>query len=384
MNMDKKKIRVVVLGATGSVGTSALNVIRADRERFDVVGLSGRTRLAELAALCREFGCSRAVTADPARLEELRRLLPGCTCGAGISGMTELACAPETETLLCAVAGADGLLPVMEALKAGKKVALASKEVLVLAGDLVMPLARPETLLPVDSEHAAVRQCLEGRRPQEIRKIILTASGGPFRTWGKEAILTASPEQALRHPTWNMGRKITVDSASMMNKALELVEAHHLFGVGPEGLGVLIHPQSQIHALVELADGSFIAQAAVPDMRLPTAWALTWPDRGSFDFPAYDWRTAGEMSFFEPDRAKFPSFDFADAALRAGGTLPGVMSAANDVAVERFLAREIPFGGIWRIIEQVMAAHTLSRAGSLDEIMAADAWARAKAREVRS
>ena len=383
MNMERKKINVAVLGATGSVGSSVLEVIRADRERFNVTGLSSRSRLKELAALCREFGCPRAVTADPARLGELRSLLPDCVCGAGVSGMTDLACAPGTETLLCAVAGADGLLPVMAALKAGKRVALASKEVLVLAGDLVMKLATPETLLPVDSEHAAVRQCLEGRRPDEVRKIILTASGGPFRTWEKEAILKASPEEALRHPTWHMGRKITVDSASMMNKALELVEAHHLFGAGPEQLGVLIHPQSRIHALVELTDGSFIAQAAGPDMRLPAAWALTWPDRGNFNFPVYDWRTAGEMSFFEPERQKFPSFDFADAALRAGGTLPGVMSAANDVAVERFLNREIPFGGIWKIIEKVMNAHTPRPQSSLEDIMDADARARAQAREIR-
>ena len=297
--------------------------------------------------------------------------------------MAEMASAPETDIVLCAVAGADGLLPVISALKAGKKVAIASKEVLVLAGDLVMSLATPENLLPVDSEHSGVRQCLQGRRSDEVEKIILTASGGPFRTWGKDEIMKASVEQALKHPTWNMGRKITIDSASMMNKALELVEAHHLFGVGHEKLGVLIHPQSRIHAMVELTDGSLIAQTAIPDMRLPVAWALTYPERGRFDFPRYDWSKGGEMSFFEIDRNRFPSFDFADEALKTGGTLPGVMSAANDIAVERFLKGEIPFGGIWKIIENVMGTHVSEPQSSLEQIMAVDKEARIKAREVR-
>ncbi|MBR2373380.1 MAG: 1-deoxy-D-xylulose-5-phosphate reductoisomerase [Lentisphaeria bacterium] len=381
--MMKEKINVVILGASGSVGTSGINVIRADRGRFNIVGMSGYSRMKELAELCREFNCPKAVAADERHLDELRSLLPGTQCSGGISAMTDLACAPETDIVLCAVAGADGLLPVIAALKAGKKVAIASKEVLVLAGDLVMSMATPDTLLPVDSEHSGVRQCLQGCRSDEIEKIIITASGGPFRTWKKEDILKASVQQALKHPTWNMGRKITIDSASMMNKALELVEAHHLFGVGREKLGVLVHPQSRIHAMVELTDGSLIAQTAIPDMRLPVAWALTYPERGRFDFPRYDWSKGGEMSFFEADREKFPSFDFADAALETGGTLPGVMSAANDIAVERFLKEEIPFGGIWKIIEKVMSAHVPEKQSSLEQIMAVDKEARIKAREVR-
>ena len=381
--MEEKRKNVVILGASGSVGSSGINVIREAPEKFRITAMSGYSRMPELAALCREFDCPCAVAADPAHYGELKELLPQCRCLAGIEGMAEAACAPETDIVLCAVAGADGLLPVIAALKAGKQVAIASKEVLVLAGELVMKLARPGQLLPVDSEHAGVWQCLEGRRPDEVRKIILTASGGPFRLWEKEKILSATVEQALRHPTWNMGRKITVDSASMMNKALELVEASRLYKAGSEKLGVIIHPQSKIHAMVELTDGSLIAQVAVPDMRLPTAWALTWPERGNFNFPAYDWRTGGVMEFFEPDREKFPSFDFAETALRAGGTLPGVMSAANDVAVERFLNRQIPFGGIWRIIEKVMEQHNCLHDLSLEEILAVDRETRIRAREVK-
>lgn len=379
----KERKNVVILGASGSVGTSALNVIRADRERFRVTAMSGYSRMEELAALCREFECPCAVAADPARYSELEKLLPGCRCLSGIEGMAAAACADETDILLCAVAGADGLLPVIAALKAGKKVAIASKEVLVLAGELVMGLAAPGQLLPVDSEHAGVWQCLEGRRPEEVKKIILTASGGPFRLWEKEKILSASVEEALRHPTWNMGRKITIDSASMMNKALELVEANRLFRVGPEKLGVIIHPQSKIHAMVELTDNSLIAQVAVPDMRIPAAWALTYPERSNFNFPACDWRSGGVMEFFEPDTEKFPSFGFAHAAMDAGGTLPGVMSAANDIAVERFLKHEIPFGGIWQIIDRVMSAHDCRHGLTLEEILDVDREARIRAYEVK-
>ena len=381
--MIEKKKNVVILGASGSVGSSALRVIRAGKEKFRITGMSGYSRMEELAKLCLEFDCPKAAAADPAQYSKLRSLLPGRECLSGIEGMTALASAPETDILLCAVAGADGLLPVIAALKAGKKVAIASKEVLVLAGEVVMHLAKPGQLLPVDSEHAAVFQCLQGRTPGEVKKIILTASGGPFRTWDKEKILSASVTEALRHPTWNMGRKITIDSASMMNKALELVEAHHLFGVPAEKLSVIIHPQSLIHSMVELTDGSLIAQGALPDMRLPVAWALSHPDRYGFDFPGFDWKKGGLMEFFEPDKEKFPSFDFAENALKQGGSLPGVMSGANDVAVERFLSGEIPFGKIWKIIGQIMESHTVCYHSSLEELLAIDRETRIKAREIK-
>ena len=381
--MDPQRKNVVILGASGSVGSSAVRVIRAAREKFRITAMSGYSRMEELAALCREFECPCAVAADPARYEELKGLLPGTRCLSGIEGMAEAAAAPETEILRRAGAGADGLLPVIAALKAGKKVAIASKEVLVLAGELVMKLARPGQLLPVDSEHAGVWQCLERCGEKEVKKIIITASGGPFRLWEKEKILNATVEEALRHPTWNMGKKITIDSASMMNKALELVEANRLFRVTADQLGVIVHPQSKVHAMVELTDGSLLAQIAVPDMRLPTAWALTYPERGAFDFPPYDWVKGGTMEFFEPDTEKFPSFGFADAAMRTGGTLPGVMSAANDIAVERFLRREIPFGGIWKIIGKVMEEHKVLYNSTLEEILAVDRESRIKAHEVK-
>ena len=381
--VDEKRKNVVVLGASGSVGSSALAVLRETKEKFRITGMSGFARMKELSALCREFDVPCAVAADPAFYTELKELLPGRKCLAGIEGMTALAEAPETDILFCAVAGADALLPVAAALKAGKKVALASKEVLVLAGELIMKLAAPGQLLPVDSEHAALWQCLEGRRPDEVKKLLLTASGGPFRTWEKEKIANASVAEALRHPTWNMGRKITVDSASMMNKALELVEARHLFGAPPEKLGVIVHPQSRIHAMVELTDGSLIAQAGMPDMRLPAAWALNYPDRMGHSFPDYDWRTGGVLEFFEPDKEKFPSFGFAEAALQAGGTLPGVMSAANDGAVARFLKGEISFGSIWKIIGKMMEQHTVRPQSSIEEMIAIDGETRKKALEMK-
>ena len=381
--MDPQRKNVVILGASGSVGSSAVRVIRAAREKFRITAMSGYSRMEELAALCREFESPCAVAADPARYEELKGLLPGTKCLSGIEGMAEAAAAPETDILLCAVAGADGLLPVIAALKAGKKVAIASKEVLVLAGELVMKLARPGQLLPVDSEHAGVWQCLERCGEKEVKKIIITASGGPFRLREKEKILNATVEEALRHPTWNMGKKITIDSASMMNKALELVEANRLFKVTADQLGVIVHPQSKVHAMVELTDGSLLAQIAIPDMRLPVAWALTHPERGAFDFPPYDWVKGGVMEFFEPDTEKFPSFGFADAAMRKGGTLPGVMSAVNDIAVERFLNREIPFGGIWKIIGRMMESHKVLYNSTLEEILAVDRETRIKAREIK-
>ena len=384
MKMSENKVKnVVILGASGSVGSSACSVVRASQGKFRITAMSGHSRMEELAALCKEFDCPCAIASDEKHLSTLKQLLPGTRCLGGIEGMAEAAAAPETDILLCAVAGADGLLPVIAALKAGKQVAIASKEVLVLAGELVMGIAGKNQLLPVDSEHAGVWQCLEGRSPDEVKKIILTASGGPFRLWEKEKILAASVEQALRHPTWNMGRKITVDSASMMNKALELIEASRLYKTPPEKLGVIIHPQSKIHAMVELTDGSLIAQVAIPDMRIPTAWAMSYPERGAFDFPPYDWRTGGVMEFFEPDTEKFPSFGFADAAMRAGGTLPGVMSAANDIAVEKFLNNEIPFGGIWRIIDKVMNSHKVLHNSTLEEILAVDRETRIKARELK-
>lgn len=381
--MDGKRKNVVVLGASGSVGSSALAVLREAKDQFRITGMSGFRRMKELAALCREFDVPCAVAADPAFYSELKTLLPEKACLAGIEGMTALAEAPETDILFCAVAGADALFPVAAALKAGKKVALASKEVLVLAGELIAALGAPEQLLPVDSEHAALWQCLQGREKNEVKKLLLTASGGPFRTWEKEKILKASVAEALRHPTWSMGRKITVDSASMMNKALELIEARHLFDVPPEKLGVIVHPQSRIHAMAELTDGSLIAQAGMPDMRLPAAWALNYPDRRTYNFPPYDWRTGETLTFFEPDKEKFPSFGFAEAALKAGGTLPGVMSAANDAAVARFLDGKIPFGGIWQIIGKMMEQHTVRPQSSIEEMIALDRETRIKALEMK-
>jgi len=234
----------------------------------------------------------------------------------------------------------------------------------------------------VDSEHAALHQCLADRDRSQVKKLILTASGGPFRETPKGLIERATVAEALNHPTWSMGRKITIDSASMMNKALELVEAKHLFHVPGEKLGVLIHPQSRVHALIEMADGSFIAQVGHPDMQFPAAYALSYPERLELPMPRFDW-TAVPLTFFEPDRSKFPSFGFADEALKKGGTLPAVMNAANEVAVERFLKGEIPFGGIWKIVGSVMERHTPAPQESIEQLITVDAEAKAAAKEIR-
>lgn len=380
-------LNVTVLGATGSIGKSTADVLAANRDKFSVYALAAKNNLAELSRQCEMFSPRLVITASEEKYPELQRLLAGKTqVACGMEAMIAAATAPEVDIVLCAIVGTSGILPVIAALKAGKKVALASKEVLVLAGELVMQAAAESPggmIVPVDSEHSGVFQCLAGRSSCEIRNVWLTASGGPFREWEREKILHASLKDALAHPTWNMGRKVTIDSASMMNKALELIEAKYLFDLSPERLGVIINPQSVVHALAELTDGSMLAQMSVPDMRLAIAYGLSYPERlekpGSF----LDLAKLAELKFFAPDPVKFPSLEFAYAALRAGGTLPAVMNAANEVAVDRFCAGEIEFGDIWRIVGGVMGAMSVEPQHSLEQVLAFDAEARGRARQWR-
>ncbi|MBE6399244.1 MAG: 1-deoxy-D-xylulose-5-phosphate reductoisomerase [Lentisphaerae bacterium] len=379
--------QVVVLGASGSIGRGAADVLAANRDRFAVYALAAKNNIAELAAQAERLKPQVVITAAEDKFEALRSQVPaGVRCACGMEAMEEIVQRPEVDIVLCAIVGTGGIRPVLAALRAGKKVALASKEVLVLAGELVMKAAAASPgggIIPVDSEHSGVFQCLAGRRRDEIAKIWLTASGGPFRTWDRLRIERASLQDALAHPTWNMGQKITIDSASMMNKALELVEAKYLFNVDADQLGVIVNPQSIIHALAELTDGSMIAQMSVPDMRLAIGYALAYPERPAKPGSRLDLSAVGKLELFAPDKEKFPSLQFADAALRAGGTLPAVMNAANEVAVERFCRGEINFGGIWKIVETVMNETTPAPQQSLEQVLAADAEARVRAWQVK-
>ncbi len=379
--------KIVVLGASGSIGKSTADVLKCNRERFSVHALAAKENIAELVRQAAELSPDMVITAAENKFGQLQQMVPaGVRCGCGMDAMIDAVVAPDVDIVVCAIVGTAGILPVLAALQAGKRVALASKEVLVLAGELVMQAAAASPggeIIPVDSEHSGVFQCLAGRRRDEISKIWLTASGGPFRTWEKARIENASLADALAHPTWNMGRKITIDSASMMNKALELVEAKYLFGVGADQLDVIVNPQSVIHALAELSDGSMIAQMSVPDMRLAIGYALCYPERPEKPGSLLDLAKVAKLELFAPDKDKFPSLRFADAALRAGGTLPAVMNAANEVAVERFIRGEITFGGIWRIVEKVMEDSSVEAQHSLEQVIAADAEARRRAWEVK-
>ena len=383
--MEKK--RVVLLGATGSIGQNSCAILSANTDRYETVAVAARSSLDALADAAVKLNAGIALTTDTARESELAAKLPaGIRAASGMDELLNIVTAPEVDIVVCAIIGTAGIKPVLAAIEAGKTIALASKEVMVAAGDLVNAAlkANPQAkLLPVDSEHSGVFQCLEGRRTDEVDTIWLTASGGPFRTWSAEKIANATVAEALAHPTWSMGRKITIDSASMMNKALELVEARYLFAKYNAKLDVLVHPQSAVHALIELTDGSLIAQCGYPDMKLPIAYALSYPERLPFPGGRLSLAKLGTMEFFAPDRKKFPAFDFADAALAQGGTLPCAMNAANEVAVERFCNGEINFGSIYRIIDRVMSDWHNEAQSSFAQLQEADCEARRKANEVR-
>ena len=372
---------VVILGATGSIGKSAARVLEALPGHFRVIGLVARNNTGELARQAALFRPRLTVTTAPERLDELKSALPsGLAAAAGDAPVLDLVTAPETDTVLCAIVGTGGLEPVIAALRAGKRVALASKEVMVMAGELIrreLAASPGGEIVPVDSEHSAIFQCLAGRPAREVKKLWLTASGGPFREWSAERIAAATLRDALAHPTWDMGPKVTIDSASLMNKALELIEARHLFNVPPERLKVVIHPQSLVHSMVELCDGSFIAQMSKPDMRFAIQYALTWPERAAEGgLPELDFARLVSLDFREPDRSRFPSLDFAYHAMHIGGTMTAAMNAANEVAVDKFRRGEIGFAAIWTIIEKTMSAHHTEPQSDLAAIRDADRRAR--------
>jgi 1-deoxy-D-xylulose-5-phosphate reductoisomerase len=401
--MEVKRKRVVVLGATGSIGESAIKVARDIPERMEIVALAAKSNARKLAQQANLLQPEAICLVDESKLGELcAGLKYHPKIFAGEDGLEEIACLASAEMVLVAVVGTGGLRPALAALEAGKDLAIASKEILVMAGEAVMKAAirKRAKVLPVDSEHNAIFQCLAGRGLGEtagpcqedqaetpfsnkgyggIRRIILTASGGPFRETPREQFDAITPEQALKHPTWNMGRKITIDSATLFNKGLEMIEAHWLFGVEMGRVEVVVHPQSIVHSMVEFADGSVLAQLSHSDMCFPIQYAVTWPQRVANTLPPLDFGKLAKLEFAAPRLQDFPALNLARHAGEAGGTLPAVLNAANEVAVSAFLDRRISFPRIWQLVEEVMNRHTSVANPPLDAILGADRWARAEA-----
>jgi 1-deoxy-D-xylulose-5-phosphate reductoisomerase len=367
--------KIAILGATGSIGKSTLDLVERSPDRFEVVAVTAATNVEALAGIARRTGAKLAVVADSSRLKELQELLAGtpCRAAAGEDALIEAA-AGEAELVIAAIVGCAGLRSVMAAVEAGKTVALANKEALVTAGELMTGAARARgaTLLPVDSEHNAIFQCLAGSRKEDISKIVLTASGGPFRTASAAMMGSATPAQAVAHPNWSMGAKISVDSATLMNKGLELIEAHYLFGLPSNRIDILIHPQSVIHSMVEFIDGSVLAQLGSPDMRIPIAYALAWPERIATPAQRLDLAAVARLDFEIPDVTRFPALRLAREALEAGGAAPIVLNAANEVAVASFLAGEIRFPDIVRAVAEALDRAELEAPGSIDEVLEID------------
>lgn len=381
-----KRKKVVLLGSTGSIGGSTLEVARQLPERVELIGLAANSSVEALAEQVRETGVREVAIYDASKEAELKALLPdGVKVRVGAEGLAELATLEEADMVLVAIVGTAGLQPALAAIEAGKDLAVASKEILVMAGEVVTAAAEKHgvRLLPVDSEHNAIFQCLDGHRggTDEVSRLILTASGGPFRTMPAEQLEAVTVEQALKHPTWEMGRKITIDSASLFNKGLEMIEARWLFGIGMEKIDVIVHPQSIVHSMVEFMDGSVLAQLSRTDMGFPIQYALTWPERLKGGLKPLDFAELAKLEFEAPRENDFPALRLARSAGLKGGTLPAVFNAANEVAVDAFVDRRLSFPGIWRVVEAAMDGHEWEDASSLDTVVKADAWARAFAAE---
>ena len=404
-----KRKRVVILGATGSIGESALKVARDIPERMEIAGLAAKSNAQKLAEAANEVRPESVCLVDKTQIDALRRALDyQPRIFSGEVGLREIACLTDADMVLVAIVGTGGLRPALAAIEAGKDLAVASKEILVMAGEIVIRQARENgvNVLPVDSEHNAIFQCLEGKRStlnaqhptsnkgdspldvgrwtldvSDVRRIILTASGGPFRETPRKDFDSITPEQALKHPTWNMGPKISVDSATLFNKGWEMIEAHWLFGVEMKRVEVVIHPQSIVHSMVEFADGSTLAQLSHSNMRFPIQYAVTWPDRVPNSLPPLDFSKLSKLEFFTPRYDDFPALNLARRAGETGGTLPAVMNAANEIAVATFLDRQVRFPHIWQIVGEVMNRHKSVAHADLDAILEADQWARAQARK---
>ena len=396
---------IVILGSTGSIGENTLKVAAELPDAVRVVGLATRTKVTRVIDQALQFGVNVIAVEDARAAREAETLARphGIAVWPGAEGVAALAAYAQADIAVCALVGLAGLRPVLAALDAGHDVALATKEVLVSAGELVMRRRADVgvSLLPVDSEHNALFQCLQSpaykpacvrnerhgvkpwdanqRAEDRVARLVLTASGGPFASRKEMDFERVTPEQALAHPRWCMGRKVTIDSATMMNKGLEILEARWLFNIPVEKVGVVVHPESIVHSLVTFVDGSMLAQLSLPDMRFPIQYALTWPDRAATQLPCLDLVRQGSLTFFDTDESRFPSLRLVREAAQAGGTLPAVLNAADEVAVEAFLAGAIPFSGIWRTVEAVMAAHDVRPCDDFDKVFEADAWARRQA-----
>jgi 1-deoxy-D-xylulose-5-phosphate reductoisomerase len=379
--------RLAVVGSTGSIGQNTLRVVEHLSDRFQIFALAANSTVDRLAEQTAAFRPNVVAITDPSRVEEFRSRctamrIPVPEVVTGERGLRQIASAGEVDIVVSAAVGAAGLAPTYSAVASGKTVALANKEAMVLAGELLRKTASRTgaRLIPVDSEHSAVDQCLRSGEHGEVRRLILTASGGPFRETPAERFATITPEEALNHPTWRMGKRITIDSATLLNKGLEVIEARWLFNIPPEKIDIMVHPQSIVHSMVEFVDGSVIAQLGTADMRQPIQYALTYPERLHSPVPCLDWATVSRLDFALPDRQKFPCIGLAYRAIQMGGTAPAVLNAADEVVVQGFLERIIPFSAIPEIIAATLEAHVLRAADSLETILEADAWARTEAR----
>tara|TARA_B100000686_G_C16706835_1_gene926791 strand:+ start:15 stop:1166 length:1152 start_codon:yes stop_codon:yes gene_type:complete len=376
--------KISILGSTGSIGINTLDVIEEHPDRFEVFALSAGKNVELLARQVRQFRPKIVSVFDSSKIDCLREALEGqpVQIVSGESGNIEIATLSEVDMVVSGIVGAAGLFPTYEAIRAGKTIALANKETLVVAGELMIEAARGKSeIIPVDSEHSAIFQVLNGESTEHIKKIILTASGGPFRTWSLEKMKTVTVREALNHPNWSMGSKITIDSATMMNKGLEYIEAKWLFGTDIP-VEIVVHPQSVIHSMVEFVDTSIMAQLGMPDMRVPIAYALCYPDRLDANLPSLDLARLGQMTFETPDTEKFPCIKLAMEALTAGETMPAVLNAANEVAVGGFLEGHIPFKDIPEIIRSILERHKPKSVSMLEEVLHADRWARGEARKL--
>ncbi len=379
MKTDKKR-QIAILGSTGSIGTQTLQVVEEHPECFEVYAITANTRVEELIAQARKFKPEAVVIADETKYETLKEALANLPVKvyAGYESICQIVQAEPIDIVVTAMVGFSGLRPTIEAIKAGKAIALANKETMVVAGELITHLAieNKVPILPVDSEHSAIFQCLAGESGNKIEKLILTASGGPFRTFTAKELEAVTKEQALRHPNWSMGAKITIDSATMMNKGFEVMEAKWLFGVEAKDIEVVVHPQSVIHSMIQFADGAVKAQLGTPDMRLPIMYALSYPTRLSSSFPRLDFNTLGELTFEKPNLDIFPNLRFAYDALAMGGNMPCVVNAANEVGVAAFLADRIKFTDMNRLIERAMQSANFCQKPRLDDYLATDAEVR--------
>ncbi len=374
--------RISILGATGSIGRSTLDLVERSPERFEVVALTAQTNVRALADAARRTRAELAVIGDRAHLDELRSALngTGCRIAAGEEGLIEAA-SSGADWVMAAIVGCAGLVPTMAAVEAGKTVALANKEALVTAGSLMTDAAHRtgSTLLPVDSEHNAIFQCLAGSRKEDVARLVLTASGGPFRLSSLEEMRAATPAQAVAHPRWSMGAKISVDSATLMNKGLEVIEAHHLFGLASDRIDIVVHPQSIVHSLVEFVDGSFLAQLGSADMRIPIAYTLAWPERMETPSERLSLPAVGRLDFEPPDPVRFPALRLARDALERAGGSPIILNAANEVAVEAFLGGRAGFCDIARIVEEALDQFDMPAPSSIAEVIALDSETRERA-----